>query len=138
MTHLSAAFSCFLCQAVAALAHWSDTVRSQLSSDVPFLKLVHSPPASTDAEPWGRAGPLNRGISPFWRCSNSTSLLLLGEQLCLDLSLLPACPSVHRLLSRAALCLSVTHSCFCDGGKSGLTFPFLISAQRQGPVGRHI
>lgn len=77
------------------------------------------PPLSVDGEPSGRAGLLNRGISPFWRCSNSTSFVLLGDQLCLDLSLLLSAPPTWTALS-------VPHNCFVMVGCLALTFPIWL------------
>lgn len=73
-----------------------------------------------DSEPSGRAGLLNRGISPFWRCSNSTSIVLLGDWLCLDLS--PHSPENSAPLTWTAL--SVPHNCFVMVGRLALHFLF--------------
>lgn len=75
-------------------------------------------PLPVDGEPSGRAGMLKRGISPFWRCSNSTSSVLLGGRLCLDLSF-----SIKKKDLSHSVCST---QLFCDGGMSSLTFPIWL------------
>lgn len=74
-------------------------------------------PLPVDSEPSGQACLLNHAISQFWRCSNSTSFVLLEGRLRLDIM-----KTVHCWLG--TLCLF--YAIFFDGGMSGLTFPIWI------------